>query len=164
MKIKNKAVLILIIFWLMIVSVFVINEELIIQKGGEVLLKVKPHDPKDLMRGDYVSLAYDINTPFGNESGFLGRHATVFVILDIDKNNVAQFKSYQFEKPKKGVFIKGKCTSTYSDDIITVKYGIESYFVKQNTGRDVERRLSNGGFAKVRINKSGRAKITDLIY
>ena len=34
----------------------------ILRGGHEVLLKVQPVDPRDLLRGDYVWLGYDIST------------------------------------------------------------------------------------------------------
>ncbi len=33
----------------------------ILRSGKEVLLKVEPVDPRDLLRGDYVALGYDIS-------------------------------------------------------------------------------------------------------
>ncbi len=33
----------------------------ILRNGAEVLLKVEPVDPRDLLRGDYVSLGYEIS-------------------------------------------------------------------------------------------------------
>ncbi|RUV26721.1 MAG: hypothetical protein EOQ60_03660 [Mesorhizobium sp.] len=33
----------------------------ILRNGKEVLLKVEPVDPRDLLRGDYISLGYDIS-------------------------------------------------------------------------------------------------------
>ena len=58
---KRKNIFLLIgIFWLIIIGGFVAYQEFTLKTGQEVLLKVQPVDPRDLFRGDYVVLRYDI--------------------------------------------------------------------------------------------------------
>lgn len=158
----NKKVLWVIILWFAIIFGFVLEQETIIQKGGEVLLNVKPYDPRDLLRGDYINLTYDINT-IPKERFRRTSDSYVYVLLKTDENNVAHYSSYTYKKPKSGLFIKGKTTGNFWNDKMGVKYGIESYFIKQKTGYEIEKRLARGGLARVRINKSGRAKIVELL-
>ena len=57
----RKIVIAIALIWLGIVSGILFYNEMLIVNGQEVLLKIVPVDPRDFLRGDYVSLHYDIN-------------------------------------------------------------------------------------------------------
>ena len=57
---KTKTLIIL-GFWLVLALFFVAINEKVFLTGDEIRLKVKPVDPRDLLRGQYVALNYDIS-------------------------------------------------------------------------------------------------------
>ena len=50
------------VLWLVIIGGFIFSKQMTLLTGKEVLLKTVPVDPRDLFRGDYVVLRYDIST------------------------------------------------------------------------------------------------------
>lgn len=158
----KKITIAIMLFWLILAGGFILSNQVILSSGKDVLLKVTGYDPNDLLRGEYVNLIYDINR--ANTKNFRTGQ-TVYVILHTDAQNIATAVSLKHSLPaEKTLFIKGKVL--FSDEKGIIKYGIEDYFVKQGTGREIERKLreNKNSFAKVAISKDGRAKVKKLIY
>lgn len=160
----KKLTIIVCSVWLCIISFSVIKNEIILNTGREVLLKTLPVDPRDILMGDYVILNYEIAQvrPYRLEGDVkLGKD--VYVILTTDRNNVAQIKDMSYNKPSKP-YIKGKiagCDTTvpFYKNGTCIKYGIESYYVKEGTGLEWEKKLREGMLVRVVIDKYGNAKI-----
>lgn len=156
----KKIVLGIIIFWTIIFAIFVLSNVFPLLTGREVLLKTVPIDPRDLLRGDYVVLSYEISMPQSLKTDNLESDSTIYVVLKVDDNNIATVDYVSKEMPHNEFFIKGKVRNKWR---ARVEYGIESYFVKEGTGRKIERELVKGAFAKVIIDKNGKAKIKGLV-
>jgi uncharacterized membrane-anchored protein len=60
MKMK-QVILTVLALWGIGILTIVINQEQHLASGKEVLLSTVPIDPRDLFKGDYVTLSYDIN-------------------------------------------------------------------------------------------------------
>jgi len=157
----KQLVWVILTIWIAISGFMILSSQLTLTTGEEVLLKIAPVDPRDLLRGDYVILNYDISTIPNRNSEYLKTNETVYVKLKVGKNKIASFESLSKVKPKKGLFIKGKVKRNYRP--LTVTYGIESYFVKEKTGRELERNLRSNAYAKVSIRKDGSAKVKELV-
>jgi uncharacterized membrane-anchored protein len=122
-----------------------------------VLLKVEPVDPRDLLRGDYVTLGYAISrTPAGEYNA--GQSVYVTLIPEADGRH---YRAGEFlgEPPASGVFIRGTAQGHGR-----VTYGIESYYVQEGTGHDYEnavrdRRLS----AEVALDGRGNPALRRLV-
>ena len=101
--------------------------------GQTVLLRVVPVDPRDLMRGDYVTLSYDISRLAPASTGG-GADRTVYVSLapEADGRHF-QGSAASFTRPATGPYIRG---TTGGPGRIT--FGIESYYVQEGRGRDYE--------------------------
>ncbi len=54
----KKTFYLIVVFWLLIFSGFIAYKEYTLRTGTEVILKTMPVDPRDLFRGDYVTLNY----------------------------------------------------------------------------------------------------------
>lgn len=162
----RKYAYIIISLWLFLICVFVMRNEYILQTGREVLLKTVPVDPRDLLRGDYVILNYEISQyPMDRNYNF---NDTVYVLLRTNNKNIASIKSVVKYKPENELFLKGKighCASTipFFRGGKCVEYGIESYFVKEGTGLKLEKDLRNGALVKVAIDKNGNAKVKGFV-
>ena len=162
----KKYAYIIICLWLFIICGFVLSQEIVLRTGKEVLLKTIPVDPRDLLRGDYVILNYEIaQIPRGKDIGY---NKTVYVNLYTDSNNIAHVKSITGLKPSEGLYLKGK-TGRCNTSIPLFKsgkcvnFGIESYFVKEGTGRKLEDDLRDGALVRVVIDKYGRSKVKGFI-
>lgn len=158
---KKSAVLI-ICLWMFIICVFIFAQEIIIHTGREVLLETVPVDPRDLLLGDYVILNYKI-AQIPKEYKF-GYNEQVYARLDIDSNNVAHLSEITYNKPTGVTFLKGKtgrCNTTIPlfKTGKCINFGIESYYVKEGAGKELENDLQNGAFVRVVIDKNGRSKV-----
>lgn len=108
--------------------------------GTVILLETAPVDPRDLFRGDYVVLNYQISRVPASlrsvdlASVYPGR--TVYVGLE-RRGQFWEAASLDVSRPP-GLFMKGRVTSSGSGEIISVEYGIESYFVPEGMGRRIE--------------------------
>src|SRR5262249_59429436 len=116
--------------------------------GETILLRVVPVDPRDLLRGDYVILGYEISrvSPQGVEGLFgaggagrdnfnEGRGQTVYVTL-VPEPDGRHYRgsTVSVNPPPAGVkFIQGTLL-----DRFRIEFGIESYFVQEGKGKEYE--------------------------
>ena len=105
----KKIIIAIALIWLGIVSGILFYNEMLIVNGQEVLLKIVPVDPRDFLRGDYVSLHYDINEMPKN-SKYYGeyRHFKGFVTLKKQKDGTFIVDEVLETKPQKQLFLKGE--------------------------------------------------------
>jgi uncharacterized membrane-anchored protein len=79
--------------------------------GERILLKTAPVDPRDIFRGDYVNLGYEISTldlgALGTKESFKPNEK-VYIILEKNPDGVFSAKSISKELPKGGKFIQGR--------------------------------------------------------
>ena len=121
------------------------------------LLKVEPVDPRDLLRGDYVTLGYAISrTPPGNyQAG-----QAVYVTL-VPESNGRHYHAGEFlhGPPASGLFIRGTAQGNGR-----AAYGIESYYVQEGTGHDYEHAVrSRRLWAEVALARDGNAALRGLV-
>jgi uncharacterized membrane-anchored protein len=137
------------LFWLLVAGqvVFLATwagyHEYIRQHATVILLKGRPLDPQDLLRGDYLTMSYDIqNVTVGDAATPSGTGAIVgkdaWVLLEKrDGYHVAVKASRERFMPGpgqllvRGTFGYGVRTGTGS---ARVDYGIERYFVPEGKG------------------------------
>ncbi|MBB3608042.1 GDYXXLXY domain-containing protein [Rhizobium sp. BK602] len=152
-----------------------------LRSGVEILLKTAPVDPRDLLRGDYVTLNYDISrVPISTlivgppkmslnavilsvrlkrqDDGYWGIVESSFGALDPKPDTVVlkslPFVAYAFD---------GDPTDA-SQAIIGVTYGIERYYVPEGQGRELEHARNDGRVAiAARISPDGVAHIRSLL-
>lgn len=129
-----------------------------------ILLRVQPVDPRDLLRGDYVILSYEISRSTSNtQAGGIGGESanrTVYVSLTPEPDG-RHYRSAGVSptRPATGLYIRGTVTGWNQ-----IKFGIESYYVEEGKGHDyeravLERRLS----AEVALSQNGDANLQRLI-
>jgi uncharacterized membrane-anchored protein len=155
-------------------------KEVTLRTGQEVVLQTVPVDPRDLFRGDYVVLRYKVSTLGGEPdyvdlNGLLGLGRldvtkpgdTAYVVLT-QRQGVWVASRATLQRPEEfEVFLTGRLTSVSLGAFplsATVEYGIESYFVPEGQGRELETAARAGTLlARVRINRFGEAVIQELI-
>lgn len=159
-----------------ILVLMVVDRTQILREGREVTLQTRPVDPRDLLRGDYVVLGYDISQlPAGALAGqpAAERNPVVFVKLAPDANGLYQAVSVHAEPvtvtvPE--VLIRGRivysCGSTSRTfcDKLQIRYGLESYFVPEGEGRKLEQARNQQKLRVVAaVLPSGRAAIKRVL-
>jgi uncharacterized membrane-anchored protein len=140
--------------------------------GETVLLRIVPVDPRDLFRGDYVTLSYEFSRiPSQGIAGLPTRQhdrydhhdeqqgQTIYVSL-VPEEDGKHYRAerYSIDPPADGLYLRGTI-SGYD----RIQYGIDSYYVEEGTGRKYEeaarhRQLS----AEVAIAPDGKAVLRGL--
>ena len=82
----------------------------------------------------------------------------MYVVLKTDENNIATIENIQTKRPTESLYLKGKISRSN-----TIEYGIESYYVKEHTARELEKNLRNRSLVKVCIDKYGNAKVKGFV-
>lgn len=151
----------------------------LLKSGREITLKVVPVDPRDIFRGDYVVLGYDLTsvTRVTARDGALpktinsGAMAYVTITPDAEKGWVAAAISDAFPKevrPSDAV-LRGYVTGVSGDETsdsrtVRVRYGIESYFVPEGEGLEIEKQVRDKKIeALVAVDGSGNSALKALM-
>ncbi|MDR1874914.1 MAG: GDYXXLXY domain-containing protein [Synergistaceae bacterium] len=137
--------------------------------GERVLLKTRPIDPRDFLRGDYVTLDYEISDlpdqtlkqlqQVPEEREYRLKRKTVYVTLKLDGEGVGSLSGASSYRPSGGLYLRGQIGAGRSR---TVDYGLGVYYVPEGTGHDLERAMRDGTvLADVRVLR-GRGVIKKL--
>jgi len=121
--------------------------------GKEIILEIRPVDPFDIFRGQYMAIAYSISSvsvPEGVNSG-----DNIYVLLE-ENNSVWNYKSVSLVKPSSGDFIKGE-VKYVSGQTAQVEYDVEQYFFERNA------QVPRFNQIKLKISSSGQARIVELL-
>lgn len=112
--------------------------------GKVVLLETRPVDPRDLLRGDYVTLSYKISdVPLGLFSPTLTNGlpagTTVYVALEPrgQFHEVALASTNRIAPTDGQVVLKGQTQSWWNSaaqKTVHLEYGLERYYVREGTG------------------------------
>jgi uncharacterized membrane-anchored protein len=167
-------VLIVVALQTLALAYMIFDRQTMLNSSRVVTLKVIPVDPRDIFRGDYVVLSYDVSrldmTKIDGEDKFASGD-TAYVTL---QNQGEEWKAVAIShKPMASVpgGVAMKATVQYADApsedttsispvMVTLTYGIESYFVPQGTGRAIEVEAAQGKLsADIAVDPSGRAAI-----
>lgn len=149
----------------------------LLQSGQEITLRTEPVDPRDLLRGDYVALSYDVSrvpldqiqTSRPRDNDVVG---TVYVRLKRgDGKAPARIVAASLGVPleqapgENEIDLKGTSLNRWQDGIedINVQYGLERFYVPEGEGRAIEQRLGERTFTmRVAVGKTGEAQIKAL--
>ena len=155
----------------------------LLTNGTQMVLKALPVDPRDLFRGDYVILKYDISTIKASTIKFpkdLKVGQEIWVAMAPSKTNpqapwhpVSVLSKYDIAL--KGQVIKGtllshknhngdwkKCTTSNCGSI-RISYGIKKYFLPEGTGKELEKvRNAKNLSVLVAVGDDGTAAIRGL--
>ena len=161
-----------------LLTLMIIDRVQILREGTEVTLQTRPVDPRDLLRGDYVVLGYDIsqlpagsllNQPTGTSNPM------VFVKLAPNRDGLYEAVSVHADAvavASPEVLIRGRvahgatCGSSERAfcDKLQIRYNLESYFVPEGGGRKLEQARNQRKLTVVAaVLPSGRAAIKRLL-
>lgn len=143
--------------------------------GEEIFIKTKPIDPRDLFRGDYVQLNYEINDidlekldeeivklkDKQEENSFRDLRGKKLYVSLKKNGKFYEVDKVTLKKPEEGIFLKGKYEYPLWDNNfqpkltgIRIDYTLDKYFIPENTGNELEEKARNGQvFAKIKVYK-----------
>ncbi|MEO8321016.1 MAG: GDYXXLXY domain-containing protein [Bradyrhizobium sp.] len=161
-----------------LLAAMIIDRAQILRDGTEVTLQTGVVDPRDLLRGDYVILGYDISRlpagPLQNQPTS-SRNPIVFVKLAPNREGLYEAISVHTEAvavTSPEVLIRGRvaygasCGSSWNAfcDKLQVRYNLESYFVPEGEGKKLEQARNQRKLTVVAaVLPSGRAAIKRLL-
>jgi uncharacterized membrane-anchored protein len=161
-----------------LIALMVFDRARILHSGTEVMLKTRPVDPRDFLRGDYVVLNYDISSV---DAGSLkdqpssGKNTPVYVKLAKQPDGFHNAISVHREPVAVGageVLIHGYARygancgpdNRFFCAKIELNYGLESFFVPQGEGLELEKSRNDGKVAVIAsVTSGGRAAIKRLL-
>jgi len=154
------------------------EREWILRNGQVVFLRTAPIDPRDLFRGDFVRLQYEINSvrlegidpAAPATAGERKRHEVMYTRLQPAGEGLYEAAGTGTKQPTEGVFLRGRTEDQWrlgwrGAGHTFVKYGIEQLFVEQGSGKAIEeRRGTRDGLqvpmeVEVAVGSSGTAVI-----
>ena len=166
------------------IAAIIANRAVHIAYGREIVLDVVPVDPRDLLRGDYVRLNYPISRLNGDIVEFPEhpyKDMPIFVTLEHqgkpgEEKWVAVAASAvrpSLAGSDSKIVLQGRFQWSWSHrdrrtgenrQGMSIRYGIETYFVPESTGRDLEK-LTRKGAVKtiVSVDRNGKAAIKGII-
>lgn len=171
----RKKMFLLVAAQLIIVGALGLYYLLIVQNGKEVMLHVAPRDPRDPLRGDYMTFRYDISSYSGviETNSDIKVGDTVYLSLAPASDGTWTGGKLSTRKPERDeYFIKGVVRQIGSQSsqvegqqmitsLVRLSFGIEDYFIPEGTGKDFPRDAKDVT-TQVFINNSGTAVIKQL--
>jgi uncharacterized membrane-anchored protein len=153
------------------------DRAMLLKNGREIRLQVVPVDPRDLFRGDYVTLAYPISRLQSNQiagDDDFGYGQPVFVTLAPEGDGWKAVAMNHVRPEGAEVVLKGtvndvtelgdNCGSAKGCAIYGIGYNLEQFFVPEGAGRDLETLRNEQKISvDVAVAKSGRAQLKRLI-
>lgn len=148
----------------------------VLRYGHEVLLKTAPIDPRDLLRGDYVVLTYEVSriskTLISGTKPGHGDEARLHVRLKPGADGFWTVSQASFDPllaEEGSVVLLTQPIKIYnweweSAGSLTVSYGIERYYVPEGEGKPIEDGRNQGRVSvAARVSDAGQAQIRALM-
>ncbi|RFC67340.1 MULTISPECIES: GDYXXLXY domain-containing protein [Mesorhizobium] len=152
----------------------------VLRDGREVLLKVEPVDPRDLLRGDYVRLGYEISQIPGelvkniSDRSDRGGKMPIFVRIEPGTDGVWKLKAASLGDPLEPpptadeVDIRGQVeswnVSETAGSFIRPSFGVERFYLPEGEGRQIETDMRERPFfVKVAVAADGTAQIKQFL-
>ena len=143
---RRLAVIILVVLQAGVLAYMAIERESILRSGKIVHIRTAPIDPRDVFRGDFVVLDYELSPVNRSKRrgnlilGVQKKGDKVYAVLKDTPGDLVELDYLTDIKPAAGKFIRGRLTHNADADRLSVKYGIEQFFVEQGAGLEIERK------------------------
>lgn len=173
---KQTKFILAIALQVIVIFAIIIFKLSVLTGGTDVLLKIAPVDPRDLLRGDYATFQYDISnidSYYANNQQIRNGDAVYVVLRQSGKYHIAQ--NVQKTQPTGNeLFIKGKVESggleSQTDPFsyqrsggsrLHVVYGVEQYFIPEGEGRNFSF-WNKEAAARVAVDDNGNASLKQI--
>lgn len=158
--------------WLILAGM-IMGAYLPIFRGQKYLLPVKPRDPRDFFRGNYVDLGYDFSNlaRAGIKTGMDPKKSYQFgdrLYLDLENRDGYLKPVGLYDRAEQATHVKLKVQPRWivaeEAPYFDLVAGIESFFAPEQAAQDWEKALRDGQvFAEVAIDAGGNARLTQLV-
>jgi uncharacterized membrane-anchored protein len=144
-----------------VVGGLILYQEYVLTTGDTTILATRPIDPRDLFRGEYVILRYEIESDerVRTVAQDLPDNADVFVFLVEDEQGIARVVSASAQSPRASdvsLWIRGRVQNGL------VRFpAIEQFYVPEGSGTPIER-LGSGIHVTV-VLADGEARAIGLL-
>lgn len=150
---------------------WMVAERIALLKGGrEVVLPIAPVDPRSLFRGDYVRLTYEVTRVPGRLlEGEVTSGEPLYVTIERRADGAYAPVSVSREHPGVAgpgrVVLQGRLMHRRAGaHDLFLRYGIESYFVPEGTGLELEKMAREQKLAAVvAVDRHGKSAIKGLM-
>lgn len=154
MKLHKAMAVTTLLLILLTVNALVYQQEKLLSDGEKILLKLRVVDPRSLMQGDYMALDYElaaqIRMHLAEQRHYEERPLRpqdAFVVVKVDKDNVAEFVRIDNDQPLAGnerrLFFRVRHNS--------IKFGTNAFFFEEGTASNYQ----DAQFAEFRVNQEG---------
>jgi uncharacterized membrane-anchored protein len=100
---RNTLIIIAIIIQLIVLASFVVRYETLKQTGTTVYIPVELYDPTDLLRGDYVSLSYEL--PYSGSTREYSSERQ-YIVPEMQGNMITKIENITTTKPASGIYFQ----------------------------------------------------------
>lgn len=165
-------IILLVTPWLILTGM-VLGAYLPIYRGDKYLLPVKPRDPRDFFRGNYVDLQYEFSTLTASaikmrlhperEYRFGDR---LYLEFENREGKLRALSLSDKEPATKTIRLKvqPRYTLSAANKTLELASGLESFFAPKEAAEDWENALRQGlVFAEVAIDSGGNARLVRLV-
>ena len=133
------------------------SEELRLVKGQSILVRTVPVDPRDLLRGQYIRLAYEFSTAnrFAHPTAMPPHGSPIWAVLREDGKYHVPYKLYLRQSSRAEadtVVLRGHVNHS------RLLFGIEEYFVPEGTETPNPRDIT----VRLRVGRSGQPRIKQV--
>ncbi len=136
-----------------------------LRTGREIVLPIRPVDPRDLFKGDYVRLGFDIANPKPELLAAYNsrRDVPVFVLIEQGSTDTAwTITSVTEQRPT--TVAANQIVLSAKANYRVLQFGIERYYVPEGTGPKLEDQARSGKLAAiVAVNNKGKTAIKGLM-
>jgi uncharacterized membrane-anchored protein len=150
---RKPFIILAVILQLIVLAYMAGEREYILRIGKVIHLRTAPLDPRDLFRGDYVRLNYEISRipvtmiKGADRAAEIKKGTKIYATLKEGPNGLYEPVNAGLQKPQEGLYLTGRIPYPYpklqTGNPIWINFGIEAYFVEQGKGRDIEKRRGN---------------------
>ena len=173
---RKTLIIIAVLLQILVLGYMAGERELILRNGRIIYLRTAPIDPRDLFRGDYVRLNYEISNIAAHnllrdDTAGVTKGEKVYVTLKENSNGLYEFNHVGVTQPPAGIYLTGRSAYDYRHRLpghpLMLNYGIEAYFVQQGKGRRIEQRRGSRNQLQVplemqiAVGRNGKAVIKD---
>lgn len=128
------------------------NED-ILTNGRMIFLELSPKDPRSLMQGDYMQLAYRIADLPADKLRNLP--TTGYCVLTLDARNIASLKRFQSQR---NPLAADEVLIPYHNNRRQLSIGAEAYFFQENQASKYE----SARYGCLRVGENGVTLLTGL--
>lgn len=143
---RSKLTVLGILLFLTAANSMIFVKEKALDDGRTVILQLRPRDPRSLMQGDYMTLAYELAS---KAEGFPDDKGVSY--LTLDSRGVATEAS--------AVAAPGRVPLRYRRSGGQVVFGAESYFFQEGQGKIFEA----ARYGELRVDEQGMPILTGLL-